>query len=103
MAKTYIVKSAAAVSYMENGSQRIQYAGEPFNTDGLRDGEVDRLVTMQAITEEGAGTPADPPTGDEKPAGNASHDEWVAYAVSQGVDQDEAEAKSRDELRDLFK
>jgi topoisomerase IA-like protein len=43
------------------------------------------------------------PDAPEQPAGNASHDEWVAYAVSQGVDQDEAEAKSRDELRDLFK
>lgn len=39
----------------------------------------------------------------DEPAGNASHDDWVAYAVSQGMSEDEAEALSRDELRDLYK
>jgi len=42
------------------------------------------------------------PAADEKPSGNASHDEWAAYAVSQGMSQDEAEALSRNELRDLY-
>lgn len=36
------------------------------------------------------------------PAKSAAKAEWVAYAVSQGVEQDEAEGLKRDELVALF-
>lgn len=36
------------------------------------------------------------------PAGNASKAEWVEYAVSQGMDADEAEGLTRNELRDTY-
>lgn len=55
---------------------------------------------------EPAPTPAAAGEGDSspagRPAGNASKADWVTYAVSQGVDADEAEALTRTELRDLF-
>lgn len=38
----------------------------------------------------------------ERPAKSASKADWVAYAVSQGAEQAEAEAKTRDELAALF-
>lgn len=42
------------------------------------------------------------PASDERPAKNGSHEAWVAYAVTQGVDEDEAAGLKRDELVALF-
>lgn len=39
------------------------------------------------------------PASTDAPAGNASKDEWLAYAAAQGLDAAEAEAMTRDELR----
>lgn len=39
---------------------------------------------------------------DERPSGNASKADWVAYAVAQGADEDEANGQSRDELREQY-
>ena len=36
------------------------------------------------------------------PAKSASKAEWVAHAVQMGVDEDEAQAATRDELADRF-
>jgi hypothetical protein len=36
------------------------------------------------------------------PRGNASHDLWLAYAVSQGMSRDEAAGLTRDQLRARF-
>ena len=33
------------------------------------------------------------------PRGNASKDEWMAYAISQGMDRDEAVSLKRDEIK----
>ncbi|NUK07468.1 hypothetical protein HRW18_05450 [Streptomyces lunaelactis] len=38
----------------------------------------------------------------QRPAKSAAKGEWVAYAVSQGLEQGEAEALKRDELVALF-
>lgn len=37
----------------------------------------------------------------EKPSGNASKDEWLAYRVAEGYDPEEIGEMTRDELRDL--
>lgn len=39
---------------------------------------------------------------DPRPAGNASRDEWEAYAISVGADADGVADLSRDELRDSY-
>jgi len=40
--------------------------------------------------------------GPVMPAGNASREAWISYAVSQGMDRDEASALPRDQLRSRF-
>lgn len=39
---------------------------------------------------------------EQQPKGNASKAEWVAYAVAQGADKDEADAMTRDALADKY-
>lgn len=39
---------------------------------------------------------------DERPAGNASRDEWAAYAVAQGHTEEEIADLNRDKIKDLF-
>lgn len=46
-------------------------------------------------------TPADDPSP-AKPSGNASRDDWAAYALTQNVAAESLEGKSRDEIRELF-
>jgi hypothetical protein len=43
-----------------------------------------------------------PATAPEKPARSGSTGEWRAYAISQGLPEDEANSLSRDELRDRY-
>lgn len=38
----------------------------------------------------------------EPPAGNASTEDWQAYAISRGMPVDEARGKTRKELRELY-
>lgn len=47
---------------------------------------------------------ATPETGtpDETPAGNASHDTWHAYALADGMAEDELDGLTRNQIRDLF-
>lgn len=49
-----------------------------------------------------AGSEEQPDTAVERPAGNASTEDWQRYAVSQGMSEDEANSLGRDELRDRF-
>ncbi len=37
-----------------------------------------------------------------KPRGNASHQSWIDYAASQGMERDEAASLTRDELKTRF-
>ena len=56
----------------------------------------------EAITDKLAKTDAkvaEARASNEKPPGNASREDWAAYAVSKGVDP---AARTRDEIRDLF-
>lgn len=38
----------------------------------------------------------------EAPAGNASLEDWAAYAVAQGADEEHVKSRSRDQLREEF-
>jgi electron transfer flavoprotein alpha/beta subunit len=42
------------------------------------------------------------PTVTARPAGNASREEWIDYAISAGADQDVVANMTRDEIRDTF-
>lgn len=46
-----------------------------------------------------------PPAGggpEERPAGNASRDEWIKYAQANGYAVDALDGLGRDQIRDLF-
>ncbi|MFF3497383.1 hypothetical protein ACFYWS_39330 [Streptomyces sp. NPDC002795] len=51
-----------------------------------------------AEQDEKAEAPATEPVELERPAKSASKADWKAYAISQGLDEDEAEKATRDEL-----
>lgn len=38
----------------------------------------------------------------EQPAGNASKEEWAAYAIAQGADPVEIDTLTRNDIRDLY-
>jgi hypothetical protein len=46
--------------------------------------------------------PADPEAAGQAPRGNASLDEWVAYAKTQGATDEELAGLSRDQVRDKY-
>jgi hypothetical protein len=71
--------------------------------------QADLEATEPDRTPNGDSPPAteDPATGDsttgpEKPAGNASRDDWVAYAKAMGATDEDLEGYSRDEIRDDY-
>lgn len=47
-------------------------------------------------------TPQPDPNEPTRPAGGASKVRWAEYAIAQGMDPDEVEELSRNQLRDLF-
>lgn len=55
----------------------------------------------KSVTEETPETPK-AKTEVEKPRGNASRDDWVAYAVSQGTSEDDLAGLKQGEIRALF-
>ncbi len=59
-------------------------------------------VLDPAVDDHADDADADADAGDDKPAGNASTDDWRAYAVSQGMSQEEADQYSRDELVEYY-
>lgn len=100
--------------------------------DGIDKATIDHLLSVDLITESGddldlfpapadtsqlgvptgeqeqagkasaKGKSASAGTGSDKPAGNASQEDWATYAESQGMPTDEAKAASRDDLRDKY-
>lgn len=63
------------------------------------DDKMDRSRRWERIA---AGGDTGTPTAADRPAGNAGADAWRAYAVAQGMSEDEAAGLSRDDLRDRY-
>lgn len=62
---------------------------------------LDALANWERIDEPEAPAEPAPPAVDDKPKGNASREEWVAYAAANGID-DLTDEDSRDDIRALF-
>ncbi|MFE7029453.1 hypothetical protein ACFU9Y_04020 [Streptomyces sp. NPDC057621] len=78
------LNEAFARREQEGGLVRVTQDGSPFQEDAEE-------------PEQAPGTePAD------RPSKSASKKDWVAYAVSQGADEAEAESKTRDELAEAY-
>lgn len=61
--------------------------------------EVSEATVVPDPSDTGSSTDADLV---EQPAGNASADDWRAYALTQGATEDEVAALSRNELREKY-
>lgn len=61
--------------------------------------EVAAGISVPSAAETSSAGPADL---EEQPAGNASADDWRAYALTQGATEDEVADLSRNELRDQY-
>lgn len=64
-------------------------------------GDLEYVGVRDADDVPAATGPAVPP-GTERPAGNASQEAWINYALTQGMSHSEAAALSRDALRARF-
>lgn len=95
MGATYIVTAPLVIAELGEGGNQYVYQGAPV-PEGQSDEWIERHLDGNMIARV-----ADDPSG--KPAGNASVEEWRAYAVAQGMDADEADSQSRDELRAQLK
>lgn len=99
----YIVKSALVQVRMADGSYQHVYQGAPLPADA--DAEHVSVLVEGGMVERGHESRVEAleqPEDVEQPAGNASHDEWAAYAIAQGMSEEEAEGLSRNELRARF-
>jgi hypothetical protein len=88
---------------LEDGS--VTYTGS-FNASEWADytakskKEVSGATTVPDPSDTGSSTDADLV---EQPAGNASAEEWRAYALTHGATEDEVADLSRNELRDQYR
>lgn len=90
----------------ENEDGTVTYTGS-FNasdwntyTKSKRKFEVAEGTTVPDAGDTASAGPADLV---EQPAGNASLDDWRAYALTQGATEDDLEGLSRNDLRDKYK
>lgn len=109
--KTYVGIAPLTVVRRVGGFSQDVYAGAPVPGDITPD-DLDRLLGEGYIIEsdtaggmqndvpgqsllEQTQSPVDP---DGRPSKRATKDAWVAYAVAQGADPAEADAKNKDDL-----
>lgn len=79
------------------GDERSSGDGDSGHQDDSKDDANSDVEAKRAAAR--AKLPAD----GSAPAGNASHEVWVEYAVAKGYDRAEVEKSSRDDLKALFK
>lgn len=74
------------------------------DADGVPGPPASGMTTAASLSTTGYTEPSkpEPETDDLLPAGNASAEEWRAYAIAQGTDPETAAAMSRNELRDFY-
>lgn len=93
MSKAYKVTGPLATPYLEDGARIYIYEGGIL-PDGLREGEVERLVDLGLVEE----TDVAPEDEAGPPAKSASKADWEAYARSQGASDDDLEGQTKDDL-----
>jgi len=96
----YVVSSPLVIAADDSGRQHYFYDGMPLPASITQD-ELDRLAADGMITEVADVEPPEEVPADGAPKGNASRDEWAAYAKSQGAPDEETKdgGLSQTELR----
>jgi hypothetical protein len=79
--------------------QGREHLFEPFKVDYKVGEPMPGAVVAPAPEEEAVEEPVE---DDGLPKGNASREEWAAYALAHGLTEDEVGPLSRDEIRDRF-
>jgi hypothetical protein len=100
----YQVTAPLVQARKQDGSYVHVYEGGVLPSD-VDEAQLSQLVESGMVSEsDGADTAPedDEAEDDDRPAGNASQEEWHAYAVAQGMPEDEAASLSRNELRDRY-
>lgn len=96
----YVVTAPLVIAKSETGADLYVYKDGRVPA-GQTDEWVENHLRDKMIAEAPADADGDTST-DEKPKGNSSEEAWRAYAVTQGMSQEQADGMSRDELRDYF-
>lgn len=91
----YKVTSLLVQAHKADGSYEHKYEGEFLPAD-VDETQLGQLIDSGMVAE------ADAPSEDGKPSARAGVKAWRAYAVAQGMSEEDAEALSRDDLRDLY-
>lgn len=103
---TYTVTAPLVIAKSESGADLYVYQGGVVPAGQSEEWLATHLAAEMIVEGDAPAEPApepDPaPDPDARPAGNASADEWRAYAVARGMSQEEADGLGRDELRDRF-
>jgi hypothetical protein len=115
MAKTYVVTApyVTVVTGTPDGPKLLGfYAGAHLPDDVSEESLAHHLslgmIAEQKDAEAVLAEPAEPSDGlgtlasVEQPKGNASLEEWTAYATASGMTADELEGLNRDEIRALY-
>jgi hypothetical protein len=80
----------------------IDWLDEDQKRHFLESGLVEKVGSPAPAEPEGVGDPGAGPVGDEAPLRAAPKSDWVAYAVSKGADEAEANALNKPDLIDLY-
>ena len=120
----FVGHAALTIVVLKNGTQKYVYgpsngvSGDPYPDDaaegererhhargfvGPEDQEFDPATKRWSKKGGSSARTAPAPPADEKPAGNASLEDWQAYATSKGMTEEELDGLTRDDLRDLYK
>ena len=91
---TYIVKAMLVIATDETGHRHHLYQGAPLPAS-IGEDELKRLANEDLIEKADAPAeepkPEDPPV-DGAPKGNASREEWAAYATTKGAPEEETKS-----------
>jgi hypothetical protein len=102
---TYTVTAPLVIATAENGSQHHLYKGSPV-PPFIGEDELKRLAGDGHIAEVTEAPTAEEPVVDT-PKGNASREEWAAYAATKGAPEEETKpvdegGLKQTELRDKY-
>lgn len=85
---TYTVTAPLVIATAENGSKHHLYQGAPV-PPYIGEDEIERLAADGHIAKMAEEPESGEPAAPEAPKGNASRDEWAAYAASKGAPVEE--------------
>lgn len=101
---SYKVIGAAAVVELDDGNAELGSGPRVYLEQGqqvpgnAKAKHVEHLLNVGLVEEAAAPSGSDSPDGDGAPAKSASKADWVAFAVSKGADEAEADAQTKDDL-----